>query len=62
MYILYIMLDKLILKYKGNFKVPIIVNNLMKKRNVIMGLDQQILTIIKPPPQRQPGIGTGTDK
>lgn len=43
MYILYIMLDKLILKYKGNFKVPIIVNNLMKKRNVIMGLDQQIL-------------------
>lgn len=40
MCILYMMLDKLFLKYIGNFKVPIIANNLMRKRNVFMGLDQ----------------------
>lgn len=49
MCVLYVTLEKLILKYIRNFKVPIIANILMKKRNNIMGLDYQILNfIIKP--------------
>lgn len=47
MCILYMMLDKLILKYVGDFEVSIIANNLMRKRIIITGPDQKVLHYYK---------------
>lgn len=47
MCILYTVLEKLILKYIGDFRVPVMANNLMRKRAIITGPDQQALYYYK---------------